>query len=180
MIVKKNDLISLIQEEVKKQDKRQLLNVRIQELQEAINNINENSVLLKELVGTGVDLSGKDNIGSYPSYSPPGTPEQQLAKSGNKKEIEPESIYSSKPGQGLVLNFQDTTIKVARQHDNIFKVTDATQSKVLKDGDLIQLIIEKGEHKWEVGRKYRFKFLNRQEGKAYDSNALMSWEHVKM
>ena len=174
MIIKKNELLSLIQEEVKKQDRKQSLQIRIQELEQEINELNNNSVLLNEFLGAELP-------GPYPTqYTPPGTPEQQLAKSGGKKEVEPESIYDSKPGQGLVLNFQDVTIKVSRQHDNIFKVTDSTQSKVLQDNDLIQVVIDKGEHKWEKGKEYTFKLLNRLEGKVYHTNPLMSWEHVKM
>ncbi len=165
MIIGKQEFLTLIREAVKRQDKKDELAKRISELESEIKNLDDNSILLKELIGTGEDTA---------MYAPAGSPMHQATE-----ETEKESIYASKPGQTVILNFQDRTIKVVRQVDDLFKVVDAEQSHALEDGDLVKITVKKGEHVWQKGKEYDFKFMNRLLGKIYHSNPLLSWEFIR-
>jgi hypothetical protein len=85
-----------------------------------------------------------------------------------------ESIFDAKPGETIIFNFQDVTIKVQRQLDDLFKVTDASESKKLKDGDYIKI---QGNDTLANGKKFKFVILR--QALNYESNPLVSWKVIK-
>ncbi len=149
---------NLVSEELNKQ-------IRIQKLQEQRQIIeNQLSNLLKEYVQTMPNTEmGNSYVDSAGSFQSP------------KKEEKSESIFDTRPNETIILNFQDVTIKVQRQLDDLFKVVDASESKKLKDGDYIKI---KGNDILQQGREFKF-VIYRDAGVVYDSNALQSWRIIK-
>lgn len=163
MILKKEVLFQMIQEEVKRQNKKQLIGQRIEEIINEIESINNSSSLINEFESTAINNFPANNV--------------------SDKEEDTMSFYKSKPGQTLILNFEGLTLKLARQTDDVFKVINASQSQQLEDGDIIQVGLpqgHKGEHVWRKGSEYQFKFISRNIGKIYQTNKLKSWEVVSV
>lgn len=120
------------------------------QLENKIKNIQKELTLLNE---------GPENI-----Y----TPEPAVAE-------EEVSIFDdTKPGSILILNFQDCTIKMQRQLDDLFKITDAAESKKLKEGDYIKI---QGNDLLQKGKRVKFVILR--EALKYESNSLNSWRIIK-
>ena len=65
-----------------------------------------------------------------------------------------ESIYDAKPGNTLIIDFENVTIKLQRVYDDLFKVIDAAESKQLKNNDYIKV---EGNDLLEQGKKFTFK-----------------------
>lgn len=91
------------------------------------------------------------------------------------KEKKRESIFDAKPGETVIFNFNGITIKVQRQLDDLFKVTDASESGKLKDGDYLRA---KGNDVLESGRKFKFAVL-RAIPVDYETRELSSWKIIK-
>jgi len=85
------------------------------------------------------------------------------------------SIFDVRAGEMLILNFQDITIKIQRQLDDIFKVIDADESQKLKNGDYIRIL---GNDTLSQGKKFKFEIL-RSIGVKYETNPLEDWKMVK-
>jgi len=94
------------------------------------------------------------------------------------QEIEPqskESIFDSKPGETIIMNFDGVTIKLERQLDDLFKVVDAAESKKLSDGDYVKI---QGNDSLEQGKNYKF-VIYRETPLKYETNPLQSWKIIK-
>lgn len=87
---------------------------------------------------------------------------------------ESESIFDARPGETVVFNFQDVTIKVQRQLDDLFKVVDAAESQKLKDNDYIKI---QGNDTLKAGKQFIFLILR--QALEYKSNPLTSWKVIK-
>lgn len=146
----KTELEGLIKEEVVRQDKKLLIKKRIAELEGEMQR-------LDELVATGA--ANNPNMQNFTSTG---------------KEEKSESIFDAKPGETVLFNFQDVTIKMQRQLDDLFKITDAMESKKLKEGDYIKI---QGNDILQKGRK--FKFIILRKAIDYESNPLLSWKVIK-
>jgi hypothetical protein len=182
MKLNKKELLDLIQEEVKRQQKKLIIDKKIQALQEQISKIENNSPLLKEILAedagltnvsanlndTGAQQPGADFKTSQPStfYDEP--------KAGKAEKTF--SLYTLRQGQFAILNFQgDTTIKLEKKHNpDIFQVVGADSSAQVKEGDNLRLL---GNGLLKTGGTYKFDFTN--AAKTYQTPALQSWEHVK-
>ena len=101
--------------------------------------------------------------------------ENQIPQQNQVKEQPRESIFDAKPGETLILNFEGITIKVKRQLDDLFKVTDAADSAKLEDGDYIRA---QGNDVLENGRKFKFSIL-RKIPVDYETRPLSSWKIIK-
>lgn len=145
-VIKKEELNAMIQAEMEKQEKKLQLEGRIKELEAELSIINEN-----------VQSVGQPN---------------NSANTGSAEKTE--SIFDARPGETIVFNFQDVTIKVQRQLDDLFKIVDASESKKLKDGDYIKI---QGNDTLQVGK--RFKFVILREALKYESNPIASWKVIK-
>lgn len=161
MILKKKDLITLVQEAVTRQSRKQELTQRMQEIEHEINMLDNNSVLLKEFIGSGMELPQGE-----------GTPEQKVAK-----EKESPSMYAIKPGEIYVLDFQDLdNLKISKVRLDVFRVEDPSTSQILQRGDEFKI---KGSHRFEKGKEYTFELLTRIPGQEYTTNALISWTQLR-
>lgn len=165
MKINKNDLLKLVKEEVKKQDKKQLLIQQIEQIKEEISRIDQGLVIMNEFVNAP-DINAGVNVQAQP---------QQNTQVFSGEAEESESIFDARPGETVIFNFQDVTIKVQRQLDDLFKVVDASESKKLKDGDYIKI---KGNDILKRGRKFSFS-IYREAGIRYESNSLLSWKVIK-
>lgn len=152
--IKRSELNSLIQNEVLKQEKKLALESEKSKILES----------LKKLDEQATTTPGTPNAGT-------GAPTAGTPNTTNEKQ---ESIFDAKPGETVIFNFQDVTIKVQRQLDDLFKVTDASESKKLKDGDYIKI---QGNDTLASGK--RFKFVILRQALNYESNPLMSWKVIK-
>ena len=141
----KNELNDLIKEEVVRQENKLLLKKRISEVKSELQQ-------LDEFVNA---------------------PAMQSAVPAVKEE-KSESIFDAKPGETVLFNFQDVTIKMQRQLDDLFKITDAMESKKLKEGDYIKI---QGNDILQKGRKFKFVILRKAID--YESNQLLSWKVIK-
>lgn len=144
----KNELDNLIKEEIIKQDKKLLIKKKIAEVESQLN----------ELVNA-------------PVMQP--QPSVNGASAGVKAE-KTESIFDAKPGETVIFNFQDVTIKLTRKMDDLFRVTDAMESQHLKDGDYVQI---QGNDMLQQGKKFKFTILR--PAVKYETNPLMSWKVIK-
>ena len=142
----KTELDNLIKEEVVRQEKKLSIKKRISEINGEIQRIDE-------LVNA---------------------PAMPTASGAPVKEEKSESIFDAKPGETVLFNFQDVTIKMQRQLDDLFKITDAMESKKLKDGDYIKI---QGNDILQKGRKFKFVILRKAID--YESNPLLSWKVIK-
>ena len=151
--IKRSELNSLIHNEVERQEKKLALESKKAEILGKLNKLEE-----AETVGQ----PAPDNIA--PTAAP-------IAQPKSEKQ---ESIFDAKPGETVIFNFQDVTIKVQRQLDDLFKVTDASESKKLKDGDYIKI---QGNDTLAPGKKFKFVILR--QALNYESNPLQSWKVIK-
>lgn len=151
--IKRSELNSLIQESVLKQQKKLALESQKNKILKQLQSINEDNAV----VGTPAPTTGQEQ---------PAKPNASAEKQ--------ESIFDAKPGETVIFNFQDVTIKVQRQLDDLFKVTDASESKKLKDGDYIKI---QGNDTLANGKKFKFVILR--QALNYESNPLMSWKVIK-
>jgi len=86
-----------------------------------------------------------------------------------------ESIYDAKPGNTLIIDFENVTIKLQRVYDDLFKVIDAAESKQLKNNDYIKV---EGNDLLEQGKKFTFKIF-REANIRYESNPIKDWRIIK-
>ncbi len=86
-----------------------------------------------------------------------------------------ESIYDAKPGNTLIIDFENVTIKLQRVYDDLFKVIDAAESKQLKNNDYIKI---EGNDILEQGKKFTFKIF-REANVKYESNPIKGWRIIK-
>ena len=86
-----------------------------------------------------------------------------------------ESIYDAKPGNTLIIDFENVTIKLQRVYDDLFKVIDAAESKQLKNNDYIKV---EGNDLLEQGKKFTFKIF-REANIKYESNPIEDWRIIK-
>lgn len=150
--IKRSELNSLIKGEVIKQNKKLALESKKTEVLKALEILNEEDT----------NVVGAPNQGPAP------------APTAEKPAEKQESIFDAKPGETIIFNFQDVTIKVQRQLDDLFKVTDASESKKLKDGDYIKI---QGNDTLASGKKFKFVILR--QALNYESNPLASWKVIK-
>jgi hypothetical protein len=149
--IKRSDLNALIHKAVEKQEAKLTLESKKAELLRQLNEIDANQP------GPNTNVPSQ---GTAPATTT--TAEKQ------------ESIFDAKPGETIIFNFQDVTIKVQRQLDDLFKVTDASESKKLKDGDYIKI---QGNDTLANGKKFKFVILR--QALNYESNPLVSWKVIK-
>lgn len=88
---------------------------------------------------------------------------------------ETESIYDAKPGNTLIIDFENITIKLQRVHDDLFKVTDAASSEVLKNNDYVKV---EGNDILGKDKKMTFRIFREIQLK-YESNAIQDWRIIK-
>lgn len=169
MIINKEQLYSLIQEEVHRQEAKQLLQSKIKQLEEEIVELDNTSALLREFQGAPMNTQMMAPVQQQQPVV------QQPVDQSTGDDSESESIFDTRPGETVIFNFQDVTIKVQRQLDDLFKVVDARESKKLKDGDLIHI---QGNDILKRGRKFTFD-IYRIAGVRYESNPLVSWKVIK-
>ena len=91
------------------------------------------------------------------------------------QEKDTESIYDAKPGNTLIIDFENVTIKLQRVYDDLFKVIDAAESKQLKNNDYIKV---EGNDLLEQGKKFTFKIF-REANIKYESNPIKDWRIIK-
>lgn len=93
----------------------------------------------------------------------------------NESKPKSESIYDAKPGNTLIIDFENVTIKLQRVYDDLFKVIDAAESKQLKNNDYIKI---EGNDLLEQGKKFTFKIF-REANVKYESNPIKDWRIIK-
>ena len=146
MKITKNELRNMIKESVDKYKNQYFLQKRLEEVRDELNQLNE---------------------------------DDSFAQSNEEvQEIEPqskESIFDSKPGETIIMNFDGVTIKLERQLDDLFKVVDAAESKKLSDGDYVKI---QGNDSLEQGKNYKF-VIYRETPLKYETNPLQSWKIIK-
>lgn len=142
--INRSDLNALIHKAVDKQEVKLTLENKRAELLKQLNQLNEENM-------------NQPVVSAQPS--------------SNSKQ---ESIFDAKPGETIIFNFQDVTIKVQRQLDDLFKVTDASESKKLKDGDYIKI---QGNDTLANGKTFKFVILR--QALNYVSNPIVSWKVIK-
>ena len=149
MKIKSNEIKQLIKETYDKQIKIKNLSENAEKLKSEIKALNED-----DFYNPSTNVS---------NFNQPPTNQKQ------------ESIFDARPVNIIIFNFQGATIKVKRQIDDIFKVTDASESAKLKEGDYIQI---QGNDILSKGRTFTFNIF-RMTGLKYQSNQLESWRIVK-
>jgi hypothetical protein len=93
-----------------------------------------------------------------------------------KEEVEEkESIFDSKPGETVILNFDGVTIKIERQLDDLFKVVDAAESQKIEEGDYVKI---QGDDSLDKGKTFKFS-IYRKTNLPYETNELQSWKIIK-
>lgn len=158
-VYKAGEIKKLISEEVKKQYRIKVLKERMEKLQNELQILEENH--LQELQG-----STPNSISNSNSF---------YQTDNTQTETESESIFDSKPGETIIFNFQDVTIKAQRQLDDMFKIVDASESNHLKDGDYVKI---RGNDILQKGRKFQFAIFREIQQK-YSSNVLQGWKIIK-
>lgn len=175
MIVKKKELLQLVQEEVKRQsEKKDVLIKRMQKIKQEIENLDNSSPFLNEFVNTPAVQPQSQPQVQVPSVFDNGNYNMDNIQQGQQEE-ESESIFDARPGETVIFNFQDVTIKLQRQLDDLFKVVDAAESKKLTDGDYIKI---QGNDQLKKGRTFTFNIF-RIAGVKYESNPLVAWKVIK-
>jgi len=156
--------------EIKRSELNSLIKESVLKNQQKLNLEKQKSDILKK-----IQMLNEDNEAGQPALG--GTNTTVAPQQGNMaepKQEKQESIFDAKPGETVIFNFQDVTIKVQRQLDDLFKVTDASESKKLKDGDYIKI---QGNDTLANGKKFKFVILR--EALKYESNPLLSWKVIK-
>lgn len=163
MIIKKEELVSLIHEAVDRQDAKQELELKIKDIENEIQELDNSSVLLKEFQ-------------EAPGLANAQQPVQQMNQvPQNQTEEESESIFDVRLGETIVFRFQDLTIKAQRLLNDTFMITDSHESQQLKKGDIITI---KGNDILKKGMKFRFG-IYRQIDHEYESRPLIGWQIIK-
>lgn len=165
--ISRSELNALVQAEVEKQEKKLALEQQKAKLLEHIQKLDE------EIGAPAAPAAAPVDTAPAPTGSP--APAPATAPKAPESNEPSESIFDAKPGETIIFNFQDVTIKVQRQLDDLFKVTDAAESKKLKDGDYVQI---KGNDTLANGKSFKFDVL-RATGVNYQSNPLTSWKIIK-
>jgi predicted component of viral defense system (DUF524 family) len=145
MKITKAELKELIKESVTKFQKKTILENRLKEIKAELDSLNENEAIMP------------------------------TAEEEPKTEEKSESIFDSKPGETVILNFEGVTLKIERQLDDLFKVVDAAESKKLKDGDYVKI---QGNDTLEAGKNFKF-IIYRETPLKYETNPLNSWKIIK-
>jgi predicted component of viral defense system (DUF524 family) len=145
MKITKAELKELIKESVTKFQKKTILENRLKEIKAELDSLNENEAIMP------------------------------TAEEEPKTEEKSESIFDSKPGETVILNFEGVTLKIERQLDDLFKVVDAAESKKLKDGDYVKI---QGNDTLEAGKNFKF-IIYREAPLKYETNPLNSWKIIK-
>ena len=103
--------------------------------------------------------------------------EEEISMSSDEtvQDKKTESIYDAKPGNTLIIDFENVTIKLQRVYDDLFKVIDASESKQLKNNDYIKV---EGNDLLEQGKKFNFKIF-REANIRYESNPIKNWRIIK-
>ncbi len=164
--ISRSELNALVQAEVVKQEKKLALEQKKAKLMESLKKLNENTL-----------AGGPSAVGSAvidtPVAEPIGGPAPVPAEAPVSEEKE--SIFDAKPGETIIFNFQDVTLKVQRLWNDLFMISDAATSKKLKDGDVVQI---KGNDTLEAGKSFKFDVLRPTEVN-YQSNPLTNWKIIK-
>lgn len=156
--------------EIKRSELNSLIKESVLKNQQKLNLEKQKSDILKK-----IQMLSEDNESGQPSLGGTNTTvAPQQSNMAEPKQEKQESIFDAKPGETVIFNFQDVTIKVQRQLDDLFKVTDASESKKLKDGDYIKI---QGNDTLANGKKFKFVILR--EALKYESNPLLSWKVIK-
>ena len=100
---------------------------------------------------------------------------EEMTSQDKESSTSSESIFDSKPGETVILNFEGVTIKMERQLDDLFKVVDAAESEKLKDGDYIKI---QGNDTLSTGKSFKF-IIYRETPLKYETNPLESWKIIK-
>lgn len=173
--ISRSELNALIQAEVDKQEKKLALENKKSKLMESLKRLNEDITTGAPAIGSSaLDSSIAQPANISPSPAPEGGPAPNPAQAPEQKE-ESESIFDAKPGETIIFNFQDVTLKVQRLWNDLFMITDAATSKKLKDGDVVQI---KGNDTLEAGKSFKFDVLRPTEVN-YQSNPLTNWKIIK-
>jgi hypothetical protein len=146
MKITKNELRNMIKESVDKHKNQYLLKKRLNEIKRELSHLNEDDSFMQSNEQT------------------------QEVESQSK-----ESIFDSKPGETIIMNFEGVTIKLERQLDDLFKVVDAAESKKISDGDYVKI---QGNDSLEQGKNYKF-LIYRETPLKYETNPLQSWKIIK-
>lgn len=146
MKITKTELKSMIKESVQRKVFEESLKRRKEQIEKELASMNEN-----------------DSVAV-----PNAQPEQEEAE-------EKESVFDSKPGETVIMNFEGVTIKIQRQLDDLFKVVDATESKKLKEGDYIKV---QGNDVLQRGKSFKFSIF-RETPLKYETNPLDSWKIIR-
>lgn len=167
MKISRKELNKLIKESVNKKIKFDELSDRKKQIQESLDKIYEDDT---------------EMIAQPPAEAPVEAPVEQsieapegMQDAGIETEEETESIFDSKPGETVILNFEGVTLKLKRQLDDLFKVVDAEESQKVKEGDYVKI---QGNDTLEKGRNYKFS-IYRQTPMKYETNFLESWKIIK-
>jgi len=161
MIIKKNELFALISEEVKRQQKKKMLEERLAQIQGELKDLESSPIMISE-----EDLTNSGAMGLS-------TTQDEM----NQDTPQEESIFSCNFGEILMLHFNgNITIKLQRQLGDFFKVIEADDSQQLKRDDFLQV---KGQNsKLSVNKSLTFPII-RDTGLTYQSRELKSWEIIK-
>jgi hypothetical protein len=146
MKITKTELKKMIKESIESHKSQYLLQRRLNEVKEELKKLNEDDSYMQS-----------DEM-------------QQDVKSEPK-----ESIFDSKPGETIIMNFEGVTVKLERQLDDLFKVVDAAESKKISDGDYVKI---QGNDSLEQGKTYKF-LIYRETPLKYETNPLQSWKIIK-
>jgi hypothetical protein len=167
MEIKKSELKALVHKAVEKQGKKSLLESKRAEILNKIKQINEDAAT--------TNLASVIKNSSQTDTNPPIQPGTQTtpAAAPTIKAEKQESLFDAKPGETVILNFQDITFKVQRLHDDLFKVVDSASTKI-HNGDFLIL---KGPGDLIPGKEFQFMVLR--EAPSYQSNALQTWKIIK-
>lgn len=167
--ISKSELNALVQAEVLRQEKKLALEQKKAKLMESL-------IKLDEDIMAGGSSVNSPVLGNVTQTTPPptGGPAPTPAEAPEKTK-ETESIFDAKPGETIIFNFQDVTLKVQRLFNDLFMITDAATSKKLKDGDVVQI---KGNDTLESGKSFKFDVLRPTEVN-YQSNPLVNWKIIK-
>jgi hypothetical protein len=170
--ISRSELNALVQAEVEKQEKKLALENKKAKLMESLKKLNEDITTGAPAVGS---MALDSNVAQPANPAPVGGPAPAPATAPEPKEEESESIFDAKPGETIIFNFQDVTLKVQRLWNDLFMITDAATSKKLKDGDVVQI---KGNDTLEAGKSFKFDVLRPTEVN-YQSNPLTNWKIIK-
>jgi FKBP-type peptidyl-prolyl cis-trans isomerase len=150
MKITRTELKNMIRESVARKVLEESLKIRKQQLENELQYLNEDDM----------------NIAA---------PISNTAAETKEEVEEKESVFDSKPGETVIMNFEGVTIKIQRQLDDLFKVVDATESKKLREGDYIKV---QGNDTLQKGKSFKFSIF-RETPLKYETNPLDSWKIIR-